>query len=152
MSSDTRPPQMVRERRSRPPSSVPNRLCAVIPPLGGPCSVWFGSAMGSRGARAQTTMTSTTHATAIQNPGPRRLRSRTGLASAPGAGTVGAAATVPSARTSGWTDTSHPGVEQDIERVDEEVDDDVGRGDEEHDGLHDEVVLAEDGVDHRFAD
>ena len=159
-SSDTRAPQIVRESRSRPASSVPSGLWSVKAPPGGPLSVSSGFGERERsGASNASAMTSTSQPTASQKPKPsRRFGDDRDFF---GAGhrkrrlvpvLVADEGRRVDVVLSGHGRPELSGRGTVYERVDDEVHDHVGERDDEHDALHDEVVLAEDGVDDRLAD
>ena len=70
--SDTRPPQMIREKMSRPRLSVPNQ-CAELAGHFRHDDTLLGFCSGSTGASTASSTTRATHADAIQKPRPSRF-------------------------------------------------------------------------------
>src|SRR6476660_10156666 len=157
-SSDTRAPQIVRDRRSRPPSSVPSGVWRLKVAPGGPYRVSSGLGSGSNGASSASEMMSTSQPTANQKAKPSRCLLTTGTSSVPGTGSGGpspCSSPRSAAGMTSWsvgTELTNSRVEQRIERVDDEVHDHVRERDDQDDALHHEVVLAEDGIDDGLAD
>src|SRR6476660_2949663 len=153
-SSDTRAPQIVRDRRSRPPSSVPSGVWRLKVAPGGPYRVSSGVGSGSNGASSASEMMSTSQPTANQKAKPSRCLLTTGTSSVPGTGSGGPSPCSSPRSAAGMTSCSvgteltNSRVEERIERVDDEVHDHVRQRDDQHD----EVVLAEDGIDDGLAD
>src|SRR5438034_1435965 len=146
-----RAPHTTREKPSRPRSSVPNGRAHV-----GALRIWLqsvrtGSVMAIQGAPSDMTTNRSTPTAPASAAGRRRptRQARCGAperaagASASASGKVGLAA-------SGAIDATvdaDPRVQHGVRDVDQQIDEDVRRGRDEHHALHDGVVAGEDRLD-----
>src|SRR6266446_5270595 len=151
-SSETRAPQMMRLKMSRPNSSVPRRCRSTTP---GPLSTESENcADGLSGAMRGAAAATTTMAAAIKSPMPmgshRRRRPRVSSPARPMDRSTGSARRTTAIGLSRLP-VGDPRVHDGVEHVDDQVDHDDDHGEDGDGPLGQRVVARADGVDQHLA-